>query len=293
MKTLKALTITALGFAAFNIPVPAFAEVQTFSLEAVGYVTKDMMDTRWYRIGSPTKYEVFLNVDPATPVASLINQTDQSIAKNVRLTLGGKRMAVVPGTFSLQVHPAFGDTISIDVQPDAAQRQYFGKYPVKQLNLVLKFPKGHFEQYSTVGELLPTLKDFGDSESLIRAYLGKDKTQVAYLAALDMLTVLGLDGKEVTQGTGQIGTKLTAYHAQGWEENPSAYRAELLQVVDCEHIDFKSMEPVSRLELKGYPSGMWTEYFIKRSRDGKDVAVYWQDNRSKSHFCAFTTVVRK
>lgn len=53
------------------------------------------------------------------------------------------------------------------------------------------------------------------------------------------------------------------------------------------------MEPVSGLELKGYPSGMWTEYFIKRSRDGQDVAAYWQNNQTKQHFCAFTQVQAK
>lgn len=293
MQSLKALACAAFGYAILGFSNPAAGEVQTFTLEATGHITSDLMDTRWYRIGSPAKYEVFLNVDPGTPIATLINQPDTSIAKNIRLTLDTNRMAVVVGTFSLQVHPAFGDTVSIDVQPEAAKMKYIGKYPIQQLNLSLKFPKGHFEQFNTIGELLPTLSDFGDSLSVMRAYLGKETPEVAYKAALDKLTITGPDGKEVAQGIGQIGTKLTAYHAQGWEENPSAYRAELLQVVDCEHIDFKSMEPVSGLELKGYPSGMWTEYFIKRSRDGKDVAVYWQDNRSKAHFCAFTTVVRK
>jgi len=293
MKTLRSFALSAFGCAALAFSSSAIAEVQTFTLEVTGHITKDMMSTRWYRIGSPAKYEVFLNVDPSKPIASLINQNDTLIAKNVRLTLDTNRMAVVLGTFSLQVHPAFGDTLSIDVQPDAAKMKYIGKYPIKQLNLVLKFPKGHFDQFNTIGELLPTLKDFGDTESLMRAYLGKDKPQVAYLAALDKLTITGPDGKDVAQGVGQIGTKLTAYHAADWEQNPSAYRAELLQVVDCDHIDFKDMEPVSGLELKDYPTGMWTEYFIKRSRDGQDVAVYWQDNRSKSHFCAFTTVVSR
>lgn len=216
MKIIKTLAFAAFGHAIPGLAAPAMAEVQTFTLATSGHITKDMTQTRWYRIGSPATYEVFLNVDPGTPVASLVNQTDTEIARNLRLTMGNRRMAVVPGTFSLQVHPAFGDTLSIDVQPDAARTKYIGQYPIKQLNLVLSFPKGHFAQFDTIGELLPSLTDFGDSGSVMRAYLGKDKPQVAYLAALDKLTITGPDGKEVAQGSGQIGTKLTAYHAPGW-----------------------------------------------------------------------------